>query len=101
MSTETANRELFELAEALRREQGIDWAEATLLAGEQRPDLVEAGRPQEVGATLAPEPVVSLSVKAGETFDDVVERVRGERALGYREATLEVSRLRPDLAAAR
>ncbi len=71
----------------------------------QRDD--EAGayayRLEGVGATEVPAvaPVVSLSVKTGESFDEVATRYAAEHKVPLRQAITEVGRMRPDLALAR
>jgi hypothetical protein len=47
------------------------------------------------------QPVISLSARAGETFDAVCERVASERGISLREAIHVVGEARPELASAR
>lgn len=81
-----------------------DWTKAFNLAQIEDRIGAESYRARGVGATAAraqPATVVSLSVHAGETFDDAVTRYSREKGVSLRVAAHEVGKARPDLAAAR
>jgi hypothetical protein len=71
----------------------------------QDPDGAEsyrlAGLGAEVDTELQPAPMLSLSVRPGESFDSLVARYSSEKNVSLREAIREVGKARPDLAAAR
>ena len=71
----------------------------------QYPDEGEAYRLAGIGIEqLEPAPAsapISLSVREGETFDDVAHRYAEEHGVPLRQAVREVGKARPDLAAVR
>ena len=82
-----------------------DWTKAFDLA--QREDSAGAeayrlagGGGQRVEATPAPT-AINLSVREGDTFDDVAQRYANEHGVTLRQAVHAVSKAHPDLAAAR
>ncbi len=81
-----------------------DWATAFTLAQDEDESGAEAYRRAGIGAdTLEPEPppVLSLSARPNESFDDLATRYAIEKGVSLREAVREVGRARPDLAAGR
>jgi hypothetical protein len=80
-----------------------DWAKAFHLAQDEDEDGATAYRIAGLGTSREsePEPLLSLSVRAGETFDVLVRRYAAENNVPLRQAVHEVGRLRPDLAATR
>ncbi len=80
-----------------------DWTKAFSLAQHEDATGAAAYRLTGIGAepgTDTPAPI-SLSVRTGESFDDLVSRYAAERRVPLRVAAHEVGRARPDLAAAR
>jgi hypothetical protein len=81
-----------------------DWTKAFSLAQIEDRVGAESYRARGVGATIAkaaPVSVLSLSVRDGERFDDLVNRYAVEKSVSLRVAAHEVSMARPDLAHAR
>jgi hypothetical protein len=88
-----------------RFEECRDWLKAFELEAAVNPDGAECYRRAGVSAiepeSTEPLPVLSLSVRVGETFDELATRYAVERNVPLREAIRTVGLARPELAAAR
>ena len=107
MSTEadqchTAAAERFESRVNTLITGGRSARDAFDLAQVQDPTGAEGYRLRGTGAETTPEPeaVVSLSVRAGETFDQLAARIARERGVALRDAVHIAGAARPDLAEA-
>jgi hypothetical protein len=76
--------------------EAIDLASAEDKAGAHAYRLAHLG-----SVTPTPEPVISLSVRPGESFDELVTRYASEKGVPLRRAISEVGLALPDLARAR
>ena len=110
MNQTAANAELLQLAERLRREQNLSWDDAARAAGKLRPDLVDAGRPVEPGATVLKTPIspafnlsAALEAKAenGATFLELCQEYADEKRCDLRDAIHVLGQRFPELATAR
>jgi hypothetical protein len=92
-------------ARVMELARGRTLRDAISLATTQDAEGAEGYRALGVGATVGtatePAPVLSLSARSGESFDDLVSRYANEKGVPLRVAAHEVGRSRPDLAASR
>lgn len=78
--------------------------DAIILATAQDAEGAEAYRLHGVGAEAGEEaaaPVLNLSARSGESFDQLAQRYALEKGVSLRQAIHDVGKARPDLAAAR